>query len=218
MCVLMVLALQMVSRRARRHGYNDCQALAWMQQVAAGLVYLHGSNPQIIYRDLKLENIVLKSVSLRMLKPAYDAKDILSEMQAVSVVLVASIAQVASRRTFYVFLLCAGVQNACCRQGLLQFRRAQILCSPPACHDMLQMWCAEMNDGSLHARLVDFGLSATVRQQDQAAKDAQTLCAAVTCISSHGHDIQSTRAHRAYACRSASAGVQLVCSQHAQAI
>jgi len=40
--------------------YNYTDALRWCQQVAEGMAYLHSCQPQVIHRDLKLENILLK--------------------------------------------------------------------------------------------------------------------------------------------------------------
>ena len=40
--------------------YGD--ALRWSVQIAQGLAYLHGCRPQIIHRDLKLDNILLSGV------------------------------------------------------------------------------------------------------------------------------------------------------------
>ncbi|GMH39125.1 hypothetical protein BSKO_07023 [Bryopsis sp. KO-2023] len=42
--------------------YSDSSALSWLTQIAKGLAYLHGANPRIIHRDLKLENILLKKM------------------------------------------------------------------------------------------------------------------------------------------------------------
>jgi serine/threonine protein kinase len=40
--------------------YTHCQALDICLQMARGLRYLHRSNPMVIHRDLKLENVLLK--------------------------------------------------------------------------------------------------------------------------------------------------------------
>lgn len=42
--------------------YTYGDALRWAIQIAEGLVYLHSCHPQIIHRDLKLDNILLAGV------------------------------------------------------------------------------------------------------------------------------------------------------------
>jgi serine/threonine protein kinase len=44
--------------------YNNASALAWMRHVAEGLRYLHNAKPQVVHRDLKLENVLMRSVPL----------------------------------------------------------------------------------------------------------------------------------------------------------
>lgn len=40
--------------------YRTADAVRWLLQVAQGLKYLHRAQPQVIHRDLKLDNILLK--------------------------------------------------------------------------------------------------------------------------------------------------------------
>lgn len=51
------------SAAARKQGeprpYRAADAAAWGADVARGLAYLHGANPVILHRDLKLENVLL---------------------------------------------------------------------------------------------------------------------------------------------------------------
>ena len=37
--------------------YTYAEGLRWATQIAEGLAYLHGLNPTIIHRDLKLDNV-----------------------------------------------------------------------------------------------------------------------------------------------------------------
>uniref|UniRef100_A0A7S3VQU5 Protein kinase domain-containing protein n=1 Tax=Dunaliella tertiolecta TaxID=3047 RepID=A0A7S3VQU5_DUNTE len=56
-------AKRLVVRQLRQLGtriYNYTDALRWSYQVAEGMAYLHSCQPQVIHRDLKLENILLK--------------------------------------------------------------------------------------------------------------------------------------------------------------
>ncbi len=41
--------------------YSYADALAWAEEVADGLAYLHSYNTQIIHRDVKLDNVLLRS-------------------------------------------------------------------------------------------------------------------------------------------------------------
>ena len=44
-----------------RLAYSNADACAWAEEVADGLAYLHSYNPQIIHRDVKLDNVLLRS-------------------------------------------------------------------------------------------------------------------------------------------------------------
>lgn len=48
---------QMGSPWKQIYSYDD--AFRWLIQIAKGLAYLHGSNPKVIHRDLKMDNILL---------------------------------------------------------------------------------------------------------------------------------------------------------------
>lgn len=41
--------------------YSNADACAWAEEVADGLAYLHSYNPQVIHRDVKLDNVLLRS-------------------------------------------------------------------------------------------------------------------------------------------------------------
>eukprot|EP00884_Botryococcus_braunii_P003104 jgi/Botrbrau1/12795/Bobra.117_1s0014.1 len=42
--------------------YNNASALAWTRHVAEGLRYLHNAKPQVVHRDLKLENVLMRNL------------------------------------------------------------------------------------------------------------------------------------------------------------
>lgn len=54
--------------------YTDDDALRWSSQVAGALAYLHSSRPQVIHRDLKLENVLLKGTKDKADRCAQTAK------------------------------------------------------------------------------------------------------------------------------------------------
>ncbi|KAK9836337.1 hypothetical protein WJX81_006653 [Elliptochloris bilobata] len=43
-----------------RLAYSNADACAWAEEVADGLAYLHSYNPQVIHRDVKLDNVLLR--------------------------------------------------------------------------------------------------------------------------------------------------------------
>ena len=50
--------------KAMGHGhraYSDAQAADWLLSLAEALAFLHGSNPTVIHRDVKAENVLLQS-------------------------------------------------------------------------------------------------------------------------------------------------------------
>ena len=53
-------AVSRQSVRPHKTLFTVVQAATWAQQVAEALAYLHGSNPVVIHRDLKLANILLR--------------------------------------------------------------------------------------------------------------------------------------------------------------
>ena len=55
---------RLVSRQAAKPHktlYSHAQAACWAQQIAEALAYLHGSNPVVVHRDLKLANVLLRA-------------------------------------------------------------------------------------------------------------------------------------------------------------
>ena len=54
---------QMYAQMGRERTYSDAQAGLWLLQAAEGLTYLHSSIPRVMHRDLKLDNILLRSAA-----------------------------------------------------------------------------------------------------------------------------------------------------------
>ncbi|KAK9918800.1 hypothetical protein WJX75_007031 [Coccomyxa subellipsoidea] len=54
---------QMCTHHLRKKHYSEAQALQWAIQIAKGLKYLHAAKPTVIWRDAKLENILMRSVN-----------------------------------------------------------------------------------------------------------------------------------------------------------
>ena len=46
-----------------RHVYTYAAAAEWCRQLASALSYLHGANPVVLHRDLKLDNVLLRGAS-----------------------------------------------------------------------------------------------------------------------------------------------------------
>ncbi|CAK0785798.1 hypothetical protein CVIRNUC_009009 [Coccomyxa viridis] len=53
---------QMCRTHTKNKYYSQKQALEWIMQIAAGLKYLHTLRPKVVWRDAKLENILLRKV------------------------------------------------------------------------------------------------------------------------------------------------------------
>ncbi|CAL8471285.1 g10827 [Coccomyxa elongata] len=53
---------QMCTNHLRKKYYSEIQALHWAIQIAKGLKYLHTAKPMVIWRDAKLENILMRKV------------------------------------------------------------------------------------------------------------------------------------------------------------
>ncbi|CAK0785797.1 hypothetical protein CVIRNUC_009008 [Coccomyxa viridis] len=53
---------QMCHAHTKRKHYSQEQALEWMIQIAKGLRYLHTSKPKVVWRDAKLENILMRKM------------------------------------------------------------------------------------------------------------------------------------------------------------
>jgi hypothetical protein len=56
-------AVSRQSVRPHKTLFTVAQAAEWAEQIADALAYLHGSNPVVIHRDLKLANILLRPVA-----------------------------------------------------------------------------------------------------------------------------------------------------------
>ncbi|CAD7697144.1 unnamed protein product, partial [Ostreobium quekettii] len=54
-----ILIREMQEKHGTQHKYTLLEAAVWMLDVARGMAYLHGAEPVVMHRDLKLENIML---------------------------------------------------------------------------------------------------------------------------------------------------------------
>ncbi|KAK9918987.1 hypothetical protein WJX75_008520 [Coccomyxa subellipsoidea] len=53
---------QMCTNHLKKKYYSEAQALQWAIHIAKGLNYLHTARPKVIWRDAKLENILMRKV------------------------------------------------------------------------------------------------------------------------------------------------------------
>ena len=68
--------MQMCTNHQKRKHYSEEQALRWMIQVAKGLKYLHSTKPQVIWRDAKLENILMRRKFCTVVTPILDSEEL----------------------------------------------------------------------------------------------------------------------------------------------